>query len=305
MPFELTILGSSSAMPTSERYPTAQVLNVLGRFFLIDCAEGTQHQLRKNRINYSKINHIFISHLHGDHFFGLIGLISTLVLQGRRTELHIYAHSELQRYTKFQLEFLEMTEPGFPILFHPLNFKRPQVILEDKKIKVTSFPLKHRIACCGFKFEEQPREDNIIKERIRDYNIPIREIKNIKAGADFVFEDGTRIPNADLVVPAKPARSYAYCSDTAYNETMIPTIENVDLLYHEATFSAEDTQLASATYHSTSIDAANIALASNAKKLLIGHFSARYKKPTAILEQSRKIFPNTEAVADNCCYRVD
>lgn len=305
MPFELTILGSSSAMPTSEKYPTAQVLNVLGRFFLIDCGEGTQHQLRKNHINYSKISHIFISHLHSDHFFGLIGLISTLVLQGRRTELHIYAHSELQRYTKLQLEFLEMNEPGFPIIFHPLNFKRPQVILEDKKIKVTSFPLKHRIACCGFRFDEQPRENNIIKERIRDYNIPIREIKNIKAGADFVFGDGTRIPNADLVIPATPPRSYAFCSDTAYNENMLPAIANVDLLYHEATFTADDAQLAADTLHSTSTDAANIALKSNAKKLLIGHFSARYKNPGIILEQARNIFTNTEIAVENNCYRVD
>ncbi|MFV0378607.1 MAG: ribonuclease Z [Mangrovibacterium sp.] len=305
MPFELTILGSSSAMPTSEKYPTAQVLNVLGRFFLIDCGEGTQHQLRKNHINYSKISHIFISHLHGDHFFGLIGLISTLVLQGRRTELHIYAHSELQRYTKFQLEFLEMNEPGFPIIFHPLNFKRPQVILEDKKIKVTSFPLKHRIACCGFRFDEQPRENDMIKERIRDYNIPIREIKNIKAGADFVFGDGTRIPNADLVIPATPPRSYAFCSDTAYNENMLPAIANVNLLYHEATFTTEDAQLAADTLHSTSTDAANIALKSNTKKLLIGHFSARYKNPGIILEQSRNIFANTEIAVENNYYRVD
>ncbi|MFV0377935.1 MAG: ribonuclease Z, partial [Mangrovibacterium sp.] len=260
---------------------------------------------RKNHINYSKISHIFISHLHGDHFFGLIGLISTLVLQGRRTELHIYAHSELQRYTKFQLEFLEMNEPGFPIIFHPLNFKRPQVILEDKKIKVTSFPLKHRIACCGFRFDEQPRENNIIKERIRDYNIPIREIKNIKAGADFVFGDGTRIPNADLVIPATPPRSYAFCSDTAYNENMLPAIANVDLLYHEATFTADDAQLAADTLHSTSTDAANIALKSNAKKLLIGHFSARYKNPGIILEQARNIFTNTEIAVENNCYRVD
>lgn len=304
MPFELTILGSSSAMPTSEKYPTAQVLNVLGRFFLIDCGEGTQHQLRKNRINYSKINHIFISHLHGDHFFGLIGFLSTLILQGRRSELHIYAHSELQRYTKFQLEFLEMTEPGFPIIFHPLNFKRPQVILEDKKLKVTSFPLKHRISCCGFKFEEQPREANIIKERIRDYNIPIREIKNIKAGADFIFEDGTRIPNADLVIPAKPPRSYAFCSDTAYNPKMLPVIEQVDLLYHEATFATEDAKVAADTHHSTGVDAARIAQAANVKQLLIGHFSTRYKNPEIILEQSRVVFPNTNAAKENKSYAI-
>lgn len=304
MPFQLTILGSSSAMPTSEKYPTAQVLNVLGRFFLIDCGEGTQHQLRKNRINYSKINHIFISHLHGDHFFGLIGLISTLVLQGRRNELHIYAHSELQRYTKFQLEFLEIKDPGFPIIFHPLNFKKPQVILEDKKLKVTSFPLNHRIACCGFRFDEQPKEANMIKEKIKTYNIPIREIKNIKSGADFITEDGNIIPNSELVIPAPAPRSYAFCSDTAYNEPMIPEIAGVDLLYHEATFAGSEALLARDTFHSTGIDAARTALAAGVKKLLIGHFSSRYKDTSIILEEAKSIFPKTEIAVDNSTFSL-
>jgi ribonuclease Z len=304
MPFNLTILGSSSAMPTSERYPTAQVLNALGRFFLIDCGEGTQHQLRKNRINYSKITHIFISHLHGDHFFGLIGLISTLSLQGRRGELHIYAHSELQRYTKFQLEFLGMDEPGFSIIFHPLNFKKPQVILEDKKLKVTSFPLKHRVACCGFRFDEKPKEANIIKEKIKRYNIPIREIKNIKAGADFVTENGELIPNKELVIPAPHPRSYAFCSDTAYSEAMIPEIASVDLLYHEATFAENEAMVAAETFHSTGKEAARIAQKAQAGKLLIGHFSSRYKKPAIILEEAKTIFPNTEIADENSTFEL-
>ena len=304
MPFNLTILGSSSAMPTSERYPTAQVLNVLGRFFLIDCGEGTQHQLRRNRINYSKITHIFISHLHGDHFFGLIGLISTLSLQGRRGELHIYAHSELQRYTKFQMEFLGMDDPGFQIIFHPLNFKKPQVILEDKKLKITSFPLKHRISCCGFRFEEQPKEANIIKEKIKLYNIPIREIKDIKAGADFVTEAGTLIPNKDLVIPAPKPRSYAFCSDTAYNEAMIPEIAGVDLLYHEATFAEDEAMVAAETFHSTGKQAALIAQKAGAGKLLIGHFSSRYKSPVPILDEAKTIFPNTEIGYDNSSFEL-
>ncbi|PTN06321.1 ribonuclease Z [Mangrovibacterium marinum] len=305
VPFKLTILGSSSATPTSERYPTAQVLNVLGRFFLIDCGEGTQQQLRRNRINYSKIDHICISHLHGDHFFGLIGLISTFILQGRRSALHIYAHSELQRYIKFQLDFLQLDQTAFPLIFHPLNFKRPQVIVENKKLRVSSFPLKHRIACCGFLFEELPREANIIKEKIAQYNIPIREIKNIKAGAEFITENGQVIPNAELTIPAPKPRSYAYCSDTAYNEAMIDTIRGVDLLYHEATFAQQDTALAAATFHSTGVQAAQIAKAAEAKKLLIGHFSARYKTPAEILRQARDIFPATEAVKDNASYLVE
>jgi len=304
MPFQLTILGSSSAMPTSERYPTAQVLNVLGRFFLIDCGEGTQHQLRKNRIGFSKINHIFISHLHGDHFFGLIGLISTMVLLGRKTELHIYAHSELQRYTKFQLEFLEMNDLGFPLVFHPLNFKKPQIIFEDKKIKISSFPLKHRIACCGFRFEEQPREANIIKEKIREYNIPIREIKNIKVGADFTTEAGEIIPNELLVIPAAPPRSYAYCSDTAFSEKIIPEVAKVDLLYHEATFANAEASVARETFHSTGAQAAQIAMAADVKKLLIGHFSARYKSFKQILDEAQKVFAQTEAAEDNTTHTI-
>jgi len=304
VPFRLTILGSSSAMPTSERYPTAQVLHVPGRFFLIDCGEGTQHQLRKNRINYSKISHIFISHLHGDHFFGLIGLISTLVLQGRKSELHIYAHSELQRYTKFQMEFLEMDTPGFPIIFHPLNFKKPQVIFESKKIKVTSFPLMHRIPCCGFRFDEQPKAANIIKEKIKEHNIPIREIKNIKAGADFVTESGETIPNSQLVIPPPSPGSYAFCSDTAYNEAMLPEISGVDLLYHEATFAESEATVARETFHSTGTEAAQIAKASGAKKLLIGHFSSRYKDHSVILEEARRIFPNTEIAEDNSTFEL-
>ncbi|WP_372776829.1 ribonuclease Z [Mangrovibacterium sp.] len=304
MPFQVTILGSSSAMPTSEKYPTAQVLNVLGRFFLIDCGEGTQHQLRKNRINYSKINHICISHLHGDHFFGLIGFISTLILQGRKNELHIYAHSELQRYTKFQLEFLQMNDPGFPIIFHPLNFKKAQVIFEDKKLKVTAFPMNHRIQCCGFRFDEQAREANIIKEKIKEYEIPIREIKHIKAGADFICESGQIIPNSELVIPAQTPRSYAFCSDTAYYEKMIPALEGLDLLYHEATFADEDLKIAQETYHSTGTQAAKIASLSGAGKLLIGHFSTRYKTPDAIFSQAKAVFPNTEIAQENSTYQI-
>ncbi len=304
MPFELTILGSSSAMPTSEKYPTAQVLKVLGRFFLIDCGEGTQHQLRRNRVNYAKINHIFISHLHGDHFFGLIGLLSTFVLQGRRNELHIFAHSELHRYTQFQLDFLGMKDPGFPIIFHPLNFKKPQVILEDKKVKVTSFPLKHRVSCCGFRFEELPREANIIKEKIREHNIPIRDIKLIKAGKDYTTESGLLIPNNQLVIPPPKPRSYAFCSDTAYHEKIIPEISKVDLLYHEATFAETEKKVAWDTRHSTGKEAATIAQAAGVGKLLIGHFSGRYKDPSVILNEAREVFENTLAVEEIATYSI-
>ncbi|WP_423127867.1 ribonuclease Z [Gaoshiqia sp. Z1-71] len=299
MPFQLTILGSSSAMPTSSRYPTAQALNVLGRFFLIDCGEGTQHQIRKNKISFGKLNHILISHLHGDHFFGLIGLISTLILLGRKNDLHIYAHSGLQEYTQFQLNFLGITDPGFRLVFHPLNFKRTQRIYEDEKLSITSFPLKHRIACCGFRFDEKPAAPNIRKDQVKSHRIPVRDIKRIKAGEDFISDDGTRIPNSQLVIAPPKARSYAYCSDTAYHEKIVEAVEGVDMLYHEATFADGDNKLAKETFHSTGSQAARIAQMAQARKLLIGHFSARYKKPEIILNEARSIFPETYVAEEN------
>ena len=304
MPFQLTILGSSSATPTSERYPTAQVLNVLGQFFLIDCGEGTQHQIRKNNISLLKINNIFISHLHGDHFFGLIGIIATMGLMGRKTDLHIYAHSELQKYTASQIKYLKMEDLGYQLIFHPLNFKKSQTIFENKKIIVKSFPLKHRIDCCGFRFDEKPREPNIIKEQIDRYNIPIRSIKDIKAGKDFVTETGDIIQNSKLVrKPLKP-RSYAFCSDTCYFENIVEQIKKVDLLYHEATFAQAEKELAKKTFHSTAKQAAKIASLAKVKKLLIGHFSARYKDTKILQNEARTIFRNSFAVKENRTYYV-
>jgi ribonuclease Z len=305
MPFELTILGSSSAVPTSKKYPTAQVLNVLGRFFLIDCGEGAQHQLRKNKFGFGKLNHIFISHLHGDHFFGLIGFISTQVLLGRKNDLHVFAHSELQRYTKFQLDFLGFEELGFQLIFHPLNFRKEQVIFDDEKITVTSFPLNHRVSCCGFLFREKLREPNVKKEQLKEYKIPIKEIKEIKAGADFVTTEGMVIKNKDLVIPSPKPRSYAFCSDTAYYEKIVPVVQGVDLLYHEATFTEAEKDLAKTTFHSTGKDAAEIAKLANAGKLLIGHFSNRYKDTQVVLDEARSIFPETYAVTEDDIYSVE
>ncbi|MGQ7869269.1 ribonuclease Z [Sunxiuqinia sp. sy24] len=304
MPFQLTILGSSSAMPTSSRYPTAQVLNVLGRFFLIDCGEGTQHQIRKNKVGFGRLDHVFISHLHGDHFFGLIGFISTQVLLGRTKDLHIYAHSELQRYTQFQLDFLGMDELGFRLVFHPLNFKKPQLILDDEKLSITSFPLNHRIPCCGFLFREKAKEPNIKKGQLKKYQIPIREIKNIKTGADFTTEQGEIIPNKNLVTPAPTPRSFAFCSDTAYHEQILPVIEGVDLLYHEATFAESEKEMAKTTFHSTGKEAALIAQKARVGQLLVGHFSARYKQVDSILEEAKSIFANTHAIAEGEVYPI-
>ncbi len=304
MPFQLTILGTSSALPTSNRYPTAQVLHVRGRFFLIDCGEGTQTQMRKYKIGFAKINHIFISHLHGDHIFGLIGLISTFALLGRTKDLHLYAHSEIQAFLAPQIKFLYPEEIPFKIVYHPLNFRKEQLIYEDKALTVFSFPLDHRIATCGFRFEEKPVLPNLIPEKLKEYTIPIRNRQAIKEGADFVTNDGRVIPNSELTVNKHKARTFAFCSDTRYNPSYIESVRNVDLLYHEATFANDNQALAQTTYHSTGEDAARVARDANAGKLLIGHFSARYKDHSQILKETTAIFKNTEAVSEGLVFSI-
>lgn len=304
MSFQLTILGTSSALPTSNRYPTAQVLHVLGRFFLIDCGEGTQTQMRKYQINLFKINHIFISHLHGDHIFGLIGLISTMMLLGRTKDLHLYAHSEIQKFLTSQINFLYFEGISFKIIYHPLNFKKEQKIFDDPKVSVYSFPLTHRIPTCGFRFEEKQPLPNLIASKIEEYQIPIRDRQRIKEGGDFTTNDGKRIPHAELTRSTHKPRSYAFCSDTRFDESYIGSVRNVDLLYHEATFASENKDLAQTTYHSTGEDAANVALKAGVGKLIIGHFSARYKDHTVILEEAQTIFTNTEASIEGQVFSI-
>jgi ribonuclease Z len=303
MLFELTILGSSSAIPTSEKYPTAQVLKTPGRFFLIDCGEGTQIQLRRQKIGFGRIKHIFISHLHGDHFYGLIGLISTFNLLGLKNDIHVYSPSQLKDVIQPQLDFLKGAMQ-FKVIFHPLNFKKPEIIYEDKKIEVTSFPVNHSISCCGFLFREKIKEPNIRKEYIQRYKIPVEQIKNIKKGADFITADGTIIPNHELTTPPPAARSYAFCSDTAYHPPLADVVKGVNLIYHEATFTEELRDWADKTYHSTAMDAAKIAKMAEAGKLLIGHFSTRYDDDKPFVDEARTIFPNTEAAADGTSYPI-
>lgn len=303
MPFELTILGSSSAIPTFERYPTAQVLNVLERFFLIDCGEGTQIQLRKLKIKIGRINHIFISHLHGDHYFGLVGLISTMSLLGYKNDIHIYSHSELKTLINGQLNNLKR-ELKFAVVFHPLNMKKPQVLFEDEKVVVSSFPVKHSIPTCGFLFREKQNLPNIKKERIEKYQIPIKNIQAIKEGADFISESGETILHKNLTTPPKKPRSYAFCTDTAYFEPIIDSVQNVDLLYHESTFLNDKKSLAIQTLHSTAEQAATIAKKANVKQLLIGHFSNRYKTLEGFLTEARTIFPETYLATDGEKYKV-
>ncbi|MDD2381299.1 MAG: ribonuclease Z [Mariniphaga sp.] len=304
MSLELTILGSSSALPTSERYPTAQVLNLLERFFLIDCGEGTQIQIRRNKIGFGKIKNIFISHLHGDHFYGLIGLISTFNLLGINHDLHIYSPSQIKDILQPQIDFLK-AGLQFKIFFHPLNFKKPQLIFEDKKTEAYSFPLRHSINCCGFLFREKPREANIRKECIDQFQIPIDKIKEIKQGADFTTSNGDSIPNHQLTIPPPSPRSFAFCSDTAFHPPAAEFIQGVDLLYHEATFTEELRSWADKTLHSTAADAAKIARMAGAGKLVIGHFSSRYDDLAPFLKEARAIFPNTEAAHDGETYSIE
>lgn len=304
MALKLTILGSSSATPTSERYPTAQVLDASGRFFLIDCGEGTQIQIRRQKIGFGKIKHIFISHLHGDHYYGLIGLISTFNLLGLKNDIHIYSPSQLKDIIQPQLDFLK-GDLQFKVIFHPLNFKKPQLIFEDKRVEVVSFPLKHSINCCGFLFREKEKEANIKKECIQQYNIPIAQIVKIKQGADFITEEGETIPHEVLTTPPPQPLSYAFCSDTAFHPPVAEIIKGVNLLYHEATFTEEMRDWADRTYHSTALDAAKMAKMAHAGKLLLGHFSSRYKSVEPFLAEAKTVFPNTEDVVDGKTYIVD
>ncbi len=299
----LTILGSSSALPTSERYPSAHVLNVHERLFLIDCGEGTQMQLRKNKIRFSKINHIFISHLHGDHVFGLYGLISTFSLMGRKTPLHLYAPLNYEDKLKSHLEDFDI-HLGFELVFVPLAGNGPTEILDDKFVTVTSFPLQHRIPSYGFLFREKQRNRNIIISKIAEYKIPTVRIPAIKKGEDYITPEGNTIKNDEITVAPPEPLSYAYCSDTRYFRRLASFVKDVTLLYHEATFDRTKQELALTTGHSTTTDAAKTALDANAGSLIIGHFSARYRTVSFLVDEARTIFPHSFAAKDGMSYEI-
>ncbi len=302
MTFSVTILGSSSALPTSKRFPTAHLFNSNERFFLIDCGEGTQIQLRRFHLKFSKINHIFISHLHGDHFFGLFGLISSFSLLGRKIDLHIYAHKGLKEMIKCQFpdEYL-----NFQLVFHLIPVNKSVLLYEDKSLTVTSLPLKHRIPASGFLFKEKERELNLRKDVVSYYNLSIKDILKIKKGNDYVKEDKTVVKNSRLTHPPYKPRTYAFCSDTAYYPKLVEYIKNIDLLYHEATFAEDMKELAKETKHSTGKQAAEIAQKANVDKLLIGHFSSRYKDERFIEKEAKEVFENTEAVVEGKTYEIE
>ncbi len=297
MSFTLTVLGSSSALPTAKRFPTAQLLNVNERFFLIDCGEGTQIQLRRFSINMSRIRHVMISHLHGDHMFGVLGLFSSYNLMGRKTDLHVYAHSDFEFTLRHFLQYFGR-ELSYRIVFHPFAAREPTMIYSDKNCTVQTIPLRHSVPVVGFLFREKEKPLNLRKEAIEQYNLGIRDIRRIKEGEDLVTEDGRVIPNRLLTLPPYKTRSYAFCTDTLYFRTLSGMIKNVDLLYYEATFSDADKKLARTTGHSTSVQAARLAKQAGVGKLLMGHFSTRYKTTELILSEARSVFPESYAVED-------
>lgn len=297
MVFKITILGSNSAVPTIKRNPTAQLVNHNERFFLIDCAEGTQLQLRRYKIRFQRINHIFISHLHGDHFFGLIGLISTMHLLGRKKELHVYGPSKLEEIIQIQLD-ASQTELNYPFYFHPIDTETSELIYEDNKLEIHTIPLDHRIPTSGFLFKEKQGKRRLKKKMIAKYDIPIEKLSGIKNGDDYTDMNSHVIENEKLTDGPYPTRTYAYCSDTRYHEPIIPIIRNADLLYHETTFMNDRSEVAADKYHATTVEAATIAKKAEVKKLVIGHFSTRYDNTNELLQETKKVFANSDIASD-------
>ncbi len=303
MAFRLTILGTSSALPTSDRYPTAHVLNVHERLYLIDCGEGTQMQMRRYRIRFGRINHIFISHLHGDHFFGLYPLLSTFNLMGRKTPMHVYAPAPSEELITRHLKDFDINL-AYELVVHTLSGKTLRPVLDDKRVEVFSFPLKHRVKSYGFLFREKTPDRNIIRDKIAEFNLTIAEIARLKKGEDVNREGGEVIMAVEVTLKPRKPVSYAFCSDTGWFPKLATYVRGVDLLYHEATFSDESEALAARTGHSTARHAATVALDAGAGRLILGHFSARYKSPAILEEEARQVFPAAEAAIEGATYDI-
>ena len=294
---KLTILGCYAATPRSLNNPTSQVLEIKNHLFLIDCGEGTQVQLRKSKIKFSRINHILISHLHGDHFFGLPGLISTFRLLGRTTELHVYGPKGIKEAITLFLK-LGDSWTNYPLIFHELSSTVPENIYEDDKVSITTIPLEHRIYTNGFLIREQLGERKLNVKAVAKFKIDKYYFQNIKDGKDIVLDNNSVIPNALLTFDPPEPKSYAFCSDTAFSERIIPWIKNVDVLYHESTFLETEKKLASKTKHATAKEAATIAKEANVGMLILGHFSTRYKSLDLFREEAKTIFANVELADD-------
>ena len=290
--FNINILGCGSALPTTRHLATSQIVDLRDKLYMIDCGEGTQVQMRRMRVRFGRLAHIFISHLHGDHCFGLPGLISTLGMLGRTGELVVHGPKEVETYLRPVMD-LFCRGMEFEVRFNPVDTRSHSLVMEDRSLSVYSIPLKHRIPTCGYLFAEKPKEAHIIREMTDFYQVPVRCMKDIKQGQDYVTPEGEVVPNSRLTRPAAPPKRYAFCSDTAYNRSIIPIIEGADLLYHEATFAECDLARAKETFHSTARQAAEIARDAHVKRLVIGHYSARYEDQSELHREAEAVFPGT------------
>jgi ribonuclease Z len=295
----VTILGNNSAVPSHNRHPSAQFLQSGEHHFLIDCGEGTQMQMNLYKMKKSRISHIFISHLHGDHYFGLIGLINSLMLNNRLNDLHIYAPEKLKSIIEIQMDVAGSGLP-FQLYFHPLE--KEEILFEDKKFLVECFPVNHRIECWGFLFREKKNRRKIIVEEVKKYKVPKSFYENLHQGEDFVNEENQVIKNELLTIASEPPKSYAYCADTAFHEPIAEKIKGVDLVYHESTYLSDLEKKATDRFHSTAKQAATIANKAGVKKLLLGHFSSMYDTLEKFKEEACEIFPNTEIAEEGTCY---
>ena len=290
--FNINILGCGSALPTTRHLATSQIVDLRDKLYMIDCGEGTQVQMRRMRVRFGRLAHIFISHLHGAHCFGLPGLISTLGMLGRTGELVVHGPKEVETYLRPVMD-LFCRGMEFEVRFNPVDTRSHSLVMEDRSLSVYSIPLKHRIPTCGYLFAEKPKEAHIIREMTDFYQVPVRCMKDIKQGQDYVTPEGEVVPNSRLTRPAAPPKRYAFCSDTAYNRSIIPIIEGADLLYHEATFAECDLARAKETFHSTARQAAEIARDAHVKRLVIGHYSARYEDLSELHREAEAVFPGT------------
>ena len=290
-PFRVHILGCGSALPTLRHFPSSQVVEVREKLFMVDCGEGAQMQLRRCHVRFTKIGHVFTSHMHGDHCFGLIGMISTFGLLGRTATLHIHANELLGDMIKRQMD-LFCHDLGYEVEFHPIDATRREVIYEDRSLTVETIPLVHRLPTCGFLFREKPLLPHIRREMIDFYGIPTSQIQNIKNGADWVMDDGTLIPNSQLVTSADEPRSYAYCSDTRYMPELHLQLKGVTTLYHESTYGEDNLQMAQKYNHSTARQAALVARDAGVGQLILGHYSSRYEDENVLLNEAREVFEN-------------
>ena len=303
-PFKIHILGCGSALPTLKHNASSQIIELRGKAFMIDCGEGTQMQMRRTKLHFAKIQAIFISHLHGDHCFGLLGLLSTFGMLGRTSKLKVFAPRDYEGLFKQQVDFF-LKGMEYEIELVPIETTAKEVVYEDKSLTVETIPLNHRMPCCGYLFREKPTLPHIRRDMIDYYEIPISQINNIKNGADWTSPEGEVIPNERLVEPADPARSYAYCSDTKFMPTLYKDVEGVNVLYHESTYTSENEDRAKLYYHSTAKQAATVARDAKVGKLLLGHYSARYNDEKVLLDEAQAVFPNSFLTKEGLTFDVE